>query len=63
MIPLGLVRLSPKNGGLCGCNVNKSFFLGQKWALAPTPEPAVQHCQHKQVVFVVFCHDGVFNTW
>ena len=48
----------PKKWGLYGCSVKKCRFLGQKWAPAAAPRLAVQWGQHKNVVFLVFSHDG-----
>ena len=48
----------PKKWGLYGRSVKKCTFLGQKWAPAAAPRPAVQRGQHKNVVFLVSSHDG-----
>ena len=57
MIPLGRIRLTPKNS-LYGCSVKKRRFSGQKWALAAAPMPPVQQVQHKNLAIMVSGHDG-----
>ena len=47
----------PKKWGLYRRSIKKCRFLGQKWALAAAPRPAVQQGQHKNVVFLVSSHD------
>ena len=49
----------PKKWGLYGRSVKKCTFSGQKWAPAAALRPAVRHSQHKKVVFLVSCHDGI----
>ena len=56
--PIELGPSEPNKGGLCGCSVKKSRILSQKWALGPAQMPSIQRCQHKQVFFLVFGHDG-----
>ena len=58
--PIELGPSEPNKGGLCGCSVKKSRILSQKWALGPAQMPSIQRCQHKQVFFLVFHHDGSY---
>ena len=62
--PIELGPSEPKKGGYVGV-AQKSRILSQKWALVPAQKPAIQCCQHKQVFFLVFCHDGsnIFGLW
>ena len=55
----------PKNWVLYGLSVkNCNFWVKNrpKLVLVVTREPAVQRCQHKQVVFLVPSHNGA-NTF
>ena len=51
-----------KKWGLYKRSVEKSRFLGQKWAPAAAPGPVVQRGQHKSVVILVSSHHWHWRT-